>query len=51
MSTTQAFRDLLAEERAYVAPAVFNPLTAKLAQAAGSEMLYLGGGTIGYLKC
>ena len=51
MSTTQGFRNLLAQQRAYVAPAVFNPLSAKLAQAAGFEMLYLGGGTIGYLKC
>jgi methylisocitrate lyase len=30
---------------------VFNPLSAKLAAAAGFDMLYLGGGTIGYLKC
>ena len=44
-------RALIAEERARVAPAVFNPLSAKLAQAAGFDVLYLGGGTIGYLKC
>jgi methylisocitrate lyase len=34
-----------------VAPAVFNPLSAKLAEAAGFEVLYLGGGTMGYLNC
>ena len=51
MSSTRQFRKLLAENRAFVAPAVFNPLTARLAQDAGFEMLYLGGGTIGYLKC
>ncbi len=44
-------RELLAEERARVAPAVFNPLSAKLGEAAGFDVLYLGGGTIGYLKC
>jgi methylisocitrate lyase len=42
---------LLAGNRALIAPAVFNPLSAKLAAAAGFEVLYLGGGTIGYLNC
>jgi 2-methylisocitrate lyase-like PEP mutase family enzyme len=51
MYATQVLRKLLDQRRAFVAPAVFNPLTARLAQAAGFEMLYLGGGTIGYLKC
>jgi len=51
MSATKRFRQLLASNRALVAPAVFNPLTAKLAEGAGFEVLYLGGGTIGYLKC
>ena len=51
MSSTRQFSKLLAENRASVAPAVFNPLTARLAQDAGFEMLYLGGGTIGYLEC
>lgn len=44
-------RDLLAEPKAHVAPAVFNPLSALLADQAGFSMLYLGGGTLGYLKC
>jgi 2-methylisocitrate lyase-like PEP mutase family enzyme len=34
-----------------VAPLVFNPLTAKLAEAAGFRALYLGGGSMGYVKC
>jgi 2-methylisocitrate lyase-like PEP mutase family enzyme len=34
-----------------VAPLVFNPISAKLAQAAGFRALYLGGGSLGYIKC
>ena len=45
------FREMLAEPRAWLAPAVFNPLAAKLAEAAGFEVLYLGGGALGYVKC
>ena len=44
-------RELISKEKAYLAPAVFNPLCAKIAQAVGFEMLYLGGGTLGYIKC
>ncbi|MCC6534914.1 MAG: isocitrate lyase/PEP mutase family protein [Burkholderiales bacterium] len=51
MSARKRLRELLTEPRARIAPAVFNPLSAKLAQDAGFEMLYLGGGTLGYLKC
>jgi 2-methylisocitrate lyase-like PEP mutase family enzyme len=50
-SPGQQLRDLIARERARVAPAVFNPLSAKLAADAGFKVLYLGGGTLGYLKC
>ena len=50
MSGTRQFRKPLAESRGFVAPAVFKPLTARRAQDAGFEMLYLGGGTIGHLK-
>ena len=45
------FRELLAGNEAYLAPAVFNPLSAKLAEQAGFKMLYLGGGALGYVKC
>jgi 2-methylisocitrate lyase-like PEP mutase family enzyme len=44
-------REMIANEKAHLAPAVFNPLCAKIAQAAGFEVLYLGGGTLGYVKC
>jgi 2-methylisocitrate lyase-like PEP mutase family enzyme len=46
-----SFRELLRQSEAHLAPAVFNPLTAKLAEAAGFRMLYLGGGTLGYVNC
>lgn len=46
-----AFREMLAQPRTYLAPAVFNPLAAKLAAAAGFEMLYLSAGVLGYAKC
>ena len=45
------FRELLAGNEAHLAPAVFNPLSAKLAEQAGFKMLYLGGGALGYVKC
>ena len=51
MSAARTLRNLLAGNRALIAPAVFNPLSAKLAEAAGFEVLYLGGGTMGYLNC
>ncbi len=51
MSAAKTLRNLLAGKRALIAPAVFNPLSAKLAEAAGFEVLYLGGGTLGYLNC
>ncbi len=37
--------------RAVVAPNVFNALSAVMAEAAGFQALYLGGGPLGYLKC
>lgn len=45
------FREMLAGKQAYLAPAVFNPLCAKIAQAAGFEVLYLSAGALGYVKC
>jgi 2-methylisocitrate lyase-like PEP mutase family enzyme len=33
------------------APVVFNPLSAKLAERAGFQALYLGGGGFGYVQC
>ena len=45
------FREMLAGKDAYLAPAVFNPLSAKLAEQAGFQVLYLSGGALGYVKC
>ncbi|HEY6367861.1 MAG TPA: isocitrate lyase/PEP mutase family protein [Candidatus Binatia bacterium] len=45
------FREMLARNQAYLAPAVFNPLSAKLAEQAGFQVLYLSGGALGYIKC
>lgn len=45
------FREMLASKQAYVAPAVFNPLCAKIAEAAGFQVLYLSAGALGYIKC
>ena len=46
-----SLRTLIEAPKVYLAPAVFNPLCAKIAQAVGFDMLYLGGGTLGYVKC
>lgn len=46
-----SFRELLRASTAHLAPAVFNPLSAMLAEQAGFKMLYLGGGALGYVKC
>lgn len=43
-------RDVLTGKDALLAPAVFNPLSAKLAEQAGFKVLYLGGGLLGYVK-
>ncbi len=45
------FRQLLAGDKAVIAPLVFNPMTARLAEQAGFKALYLGGGSLGYMKC
>jgi len=46
-----AFRKLIAGVEPLVAPLVINPISARLAAAAGFRALYLGGGAMGYLKC
>ena len=43
-------RDIVNGNAAYLAPAVFNPLCARLAEQAGFKVLYLGGGPLGYVK-
>ena len=46
-----AFRKLIAGAEPLVAPLVINPISARLAAAAGFRALYLGGGAMGYMKC
>jgi len=43
-------RDKLSSKKPVCAPLVLNPLMAKMAEAAGFEALYLGGGGTGYAK-
>jgi 2-methylisocitrate lyase-like PEP mutase family enzyme len=45
------FREMIDSATLVEAPVVINPLSAKLAQAAGFPALYLGGGAMGYLQC
>jgi 2-methylisocitrate lyase-like PEP mutase family enzyme len=45
------FRRLLAGGAPLVAPLVFDPISARLAERAGFRALYLGGGSMGYIKC
>jgi 2-methylisocitrate lyase-like PEP mutase family enzyme len=46
-----SFHDMMRGTRLIEAPVVFNPLSAKLAEAAGFEAIYLGGGSLGYMQC
>jgi len=50
--TSGAFRlrKLIAREVPPVVPLALDPISAKLAQRAGFEALYLGGGTLGYVQ-
>ncbi|HXV09581.1 MAG TPA: isocitrate lyase/PEP mutase family protein [Burkholderiales bacterium] len=50
MNSLTMIRDIINGNAAYLAPAVFNPLCAKLAEQAGFKVLYLGGGPLGYVK-
>jgi 2-methylisocitrate lyase-like PEP mutase family enzyme len=43
-------REILSRDRPTVVPLVLDPISAKLAEAAGFDALYLGGGTLGYVK-
>jgi methylisocitrate lyase len=45
------FRELIAGPRPLLAPLVLNPIMARLAEQAGFEAAYLGGGSTGYMKC
>lgn len=45
-----SLREMIAGDSPVAAPVVFNPIMAKLAEEAGFPALYLGGGTMGYVK-
>jgi len=45
-----SLRQAIAGNRPVCAPLVLNPLTARMAEAAGFEALYLGGGAAGFAK-
>ena len=45
-----SLKEQLAGPKPVLAPLVFNPLMAKLAEAAGFEAIYLGGGSTGYVR-
>jgi 2-methylisocitrate lyase-like PEP mutase family enzyme len=45
------FREMISGNSLVEAPVVFNPMSAKLAEAAGFPAIYLGGGGFGYIQC
>ncbi len=47
----KTLRQLIAEPRLTVAPLVLNPLMARMAEDAGFEAVYLGGGSLGWQQC
>ena len=47
----EKFRDLINGNDLIVAPLVLNPIMALLAEEAGFKAVYLGGGSLGWLKC
>jgi 2-methylisocitrate lyase-like PEP mutase family enzyme len=47
--STRTLRGLVERPQGVVAPLVLNPLMARLAEAAGFEAAYLGGGAMGYV--
>src|SRR5271165_287595 len=50
MTAAARLRELMARDAPVVAPLVLDPLSARLAEAAGFPAVYLGGGTLGYVK-
>ena len=44
-------KDLIKGNDLIVAPVVFNPIMARLAEEAGFKAVYLSGGTLGWVKC
>jgi methylisocitrate lyase len=46
-----SFRALIRGDDLIVAPLVLNPIMAKLAEESGFKAMYLGGGSLGWVKC
>jgi len=44
-------KTLIAGDELVIAPVALNPIMAKLAEEAGFKAVYLGGGSLGWLKC
>jgi methylisocitrate lyase len=44
-------KDLIKGNELIVAPVVFNPIMARMAEEAGFKSIYLSGGTLGWVKC
>src|SRR5438128_10569622 len=47
---TAKLRELIARPGNSIVPLVLDPISARMAQASGFEVIYLGGGTLGYVK-
>jgi methylisocitrate lyase len=47
----QKLKDLITGTELIVAPVVFNPIMARMAEDAGFQAIYLSGGTLGWVKC
>ena len=47
----ETLRQLIAKPELTVAPLVLNPLMARMAEDAGFNAIYLGGGSLGWLQC
>jgi 2-methylisocitrate lyase-like PEP mutase family enzyme len=47
----EKLKTLIAGNELIVAPVVFNPIMARMAEEAGFKALYLSGGTLGWVKC
>jgi 2-methylisocitrate lyase-like PEP mutase family enzyme len=45
------FRALISGDDLVLAPVVFNPIMARMAEEAGFKAVYLSGGTLGWVKC
>ena len=47
----KSLSDYLSNEKLLYVPLVFDPLSARIAQQSGFDVLYVGGAALGYVKC